>query len=600
MKLKSWQLLLILLTFGGVLFAAGQAGSEWRKYRTPDLLRVSRAGELYVVALNRILVYGSDGVYQRTVDLSQWGIEQSTGGIDVFSNGDLLMLEGSHNQGLLLQVLTWLRMEKLLLTGTNAEKEGRRLVRCPQSGGLCIPLPGLKRRFTNTFRVLIDGEDRIFLADTARDTVSWLASDGSTLDEVNTGFRFPNQITLEADANSPAALLVANTNHNEVTRIPLLENKFAALAEWQHFPLDGIVASRSGHIWPVEVVTTADARYVLQQGNNMGNGLLVKYDKSGNFVMPFTMPALSDAMSVAWFDNTLLVADAEQMKVWRYTVDGQLHGELASYELSAWLQELSGKKQHSQKVEKQWWLLFKLLLVAGFIAAVIGEKMAGKRNQEEALAQAHVALAAIEQQGESEMPSVDDPAIHWIAFNERRLRMMRMVRLAVVLLIAVNTLFLVSSQYSMDDHAIQDEFLRQYLLTQGGFLLVILLVSWLSERIIRRMGIGVLREWVILRDVAGKSAVGRGEDIQLFGSSIAIGNVAVKIGYRKPAELPKRSGFDTKEMQQWLAPVLMQAQEKSGLDMLRWFFTNKPLQMLLTILLIAFVVGLRFWLITHR
>ncbi|HQQ62448.1 MAG TPA: hypothetical protein PLF22_02620 [Pseudomonadales bacterium] len=382
--------------------------------------------------------------------------------------------------------------------------------------------------------------------------------------------------------------------------IPLSENRFAPASEWQHLPLDGVVTSRTGHIWPVEAITTDDARYVLQQGNNMGNGLLVKYDKAGNFLQTFTMPVQSDAMSVAWFGNALLVADAEQMKIWRYTTDGQLQGEFVSYELEAWLQELAAKKQHSQKVEKQWWLLFKLLLVAGFFAAFIGEKVVGKRNREEAIAQAEMALANLEQQGESEKPSVDDPAIHWIAFNERRLRFARMARMGVVLLIGLNTLLLFASEYAMDDHAMQSEVLRRFLLMQGGVLLVILLASWLTERFIRRMGIGVLREWVILRDMTGKVATGRGGDILLFSGSIAIDRIVVKIGRRKPAALPKQSIFDVNELQQWLAPVLMQAQEQKGLDLLRWYFRNKPLQMLFTLLLVFFVVALRVWLIAHR
>lgn len=588
MKLKAWQIVLVVLVFGGVLAMVSRAGSEWRKYQGPDIMRVSNAGDLYVQALDRIFVYRPDGSYRETIDLAPWGIEQSTGGFDIFGNGDLLLLSGTHGQGFLLELLTFLHMEKLLLAGEHAP-DGRRLMRCSPESGRCETLPALARTFSNTFRVQIDRQDRIFLADTGRDTVSWLDIDGNVLDEIRSGFRFPNQVSLDGDV-----LQVANTNHNEITRIPLRDNRFAPAAEWQHMKVDATVPAQSGHIWPVEAVTVGDDHYVLQMGHGMANGMIVRYDRAGEYMARFTMPEGSDVVAMVWFGNTLLAADPAQMKVWRYERDGSFAGQLDSAELEAYLQVLAGKKAHYQRVEKYWWWAFSGLLAVGFVVAIIGEQAARKRQQRAAVAEAHATLDLIAQQGESEMPAADDPAIHWLARDERRLRIARMAVLGGVLVMAIGNVLVVANSYAADDTVLGQGLHTRLLLTQGSMMLAMLGFVWFFERLVRRMGIGVLREWVILRNAAGKTAIGRHADISLFPNGIAIGKVVVSIGRRSAGELPKQSLFDPMALQQWLAPRLLQAQEVTGLGALAWYCRHQPVQSALLVLALVAVVAFRF------
>lgn len=593
MKLKAWQIILIVLVFGTVFMFAARAGSEWRKYQGPDMMRVSLAGDLYIQALDKIFVYSADGIYDKTIDLAPWGIRQSTGGFDVFSNGDLLLLEGSHDQGPLLQLLTFLRMEKLLqsdepATGASAT-EGRRLVRCSPVSGECAPLPNFTRTFESTFRVQIDHEDRIFLADTSRDSLAWLAEDGTPLDSISSGFRFPNQIALEGDA-----LLVANTNHNEITRIPLVDGHFAPQDQWHHLPVNGDVASRTGHVWPVEMVTVDDERFVMQMDTNMAQGVVFRYDTDGLYQGRFTMPEGSDALSLVYFRDQLLVADPRNLCVWRYDTAGNADGQYASVELETFLQSLAQQRAHYQQVEKRWWWAFGGLLVAGFVLAIIGEQRAKRLQTEQAVEAAHATLAVIAQQGDSPQPAADDPDIHWLARNDRRVRMIRLVVWLCAGLLLLMMVLTVARLYSADDTAFQDGKLSQFMTMQGVLVAALVFVCWSVEMLIKRVRIGVLREWVILRNLSGKTAVGRGADIQLFPNAIAIERVMVNIGRRTAGELPTHSLFDLIEMQQWLAPRLLQGQELTGMAVLGWYCRQQPVQTVLTVLAVVGLVVLRF------
>ncbi len=585
MTLKPWQTLLVLLVFGGLFAGAFRAGNEWRRYQAPDMLRVSHAGELYIQALDRIFVFAPDGAEKTVVDLAAWGIRQSTGGFDVFSNGDLLLLEGTHQQGPLLQLLTFLRMEKLLLQ-SEGEATGRRLLRCSPASGQCVPLPALARRFESTFRVQLDAQDRIFLADTARDTLGWLDSDGRVLDEVRKGFRFPNQVALDGDA-----LLVANTNHHEITRIPLRDGRFAPPDQWQHLPVDGDVASSSGHVWPVEMVTVGEERFVLQMGSGMKNGIVFRYGIDGAYRGRFTMPADSDALGLVFFRGALLVADPGSMAVWRYAPDGNMSGRFTAPALASYLQHLTQQRDHYRALERRWWWSFGLLLAAGFGLAVVGEQRAQRKRREEAVAGAHATLVTMAQQGESMQPAADDPAIHWLAHDERRLRSIRLVGIAGMLLLLLVPLLEFSTRYAGNSEVTS----REVLLPVGlmSVLMVLLLAAavWLIQRALRNTRIGVLREWVILRNAQGRTAVGRGADIALLPNAIAIGKVVVSIGPRTPGELPARSLFDVLALQQWLAPRLLQAQEINGLALLGWYFRLQPLQSWALVLALLALAG---------
>lgn len=590
MKLKVWQLLLIIVVFGAVLFSAAWAGSQWRQFQGPDMLRVSAAGELYIQARSRIFVYNADGSHRKTIDLARWGIEQSTGGFGVFSNGDLLLLEGTHQQTFLMQILTFLRMEKLMAD----RSEGRRLVRCSPDSGLCTHLPAFARLFTNTFRIAIDGADNIFLADTMRDTVSWLAPDGAVLDEIPSGFRFPNQLEREGDL-----LVVANTNYNELTLIPLLDKKFAAPDQWQHQKVDGAVPSASRHIWPLDTVRVGDQRFVLQEGEGMAHGLVVKYNLAGEYLSRFTMPVDSDAIASAWFDNSLLIADFAQLKIWRYDVDGNMNGQFISPEIEVYLQSLATQKLHFQIMENQLWLVFKLLLAIGFVVAIAGEMIVKSRGQRHAVAYAEATVEVLVQQGESEQPASDDPAIHWIEKDGRRTRTLWLLIGFFSLLFVVLNVLVIAGHYAGAASALPQGATLKLMLLQFGMLAVFLLFFWWIWRVSQKVGIGVLREWIILRDAAGRAAVGRNADVLLFPSAIVIGRVMVSIGRRKPAELPKKSLFDLVALQKYLAPRLLKAQEHTGLDVLRWYCCNRPVQSALLLIAVLLVVAFRVWRLSH-
>jgi uncharacterized membrane protein YsdA (DUF1294 family) len=588
MKVKWWQALLVIVVFGALLVAIANAGAKWRQYQAVGLMRVSQEGELYVRIANQIYRYRPDGEYQGAIDLSRWGIDWATGGFDIFSNGDILMLEGSHRQSVFHKVMVWLRLDKLL-PGAEPDDDGvRLLVRCSPQSGKCQKLPGFHRSFTNTFRVLIDDKQRIFLADTQNDRLSLLAEDGTILDEVTSGFRFPNQMALDGNK-----LVLANTNFNELTVIPLTENGFAEKGVWKHITVDleivRFAGPRTGHVWPLEVVVTEDHYYALQQSDGMAKGAVVRYTRDGKYAPPrFVMPEDSDAMSLVAFDNGFLVADSGPMRILRYNADGTLQGEFGTAPMTRELDRMAVEKEFYRALEKQLWVAFAVLLVLGLVGAWLLEQRHKDKKDEQAFGESLATTGTLkQQQNPSPKPSVDDPGIHWIARNEDMLRKQKLLMWILFPILLLMDLMVVGSEFAKPESRL---FSVEMIFGSIGITVILLLFFlgfFLMISRFQKMQIGVLREWVILRGLTGMVAIGSGAEIEALSNGLRIGEVAVPTGPIAGGEFTDKSLFDQHELQQWLWPRICHAKKSGGLAEIRREFQKHPYRTTAVVVLIV-------------
>lgn len=591
MKVKWWQALLVILVFGGLLLAITDAGAQWRQYQAVGLMRVSQGGELHVRIANHIYRYHQDGNYRDMVDLAQWGVELPTGGFDIFPNGDILMLEGSHSQGVFRSIVTLFRMDKLLNGDASGGDSPRRLVRCSPGKKSCQRLPNFNRAFSHTFRVLVDEQERIFLADTQNDRLSLLAEDGTILDEVTSGFRFPNQMALDGNK-----LVLANTNFNELTVIPLTENGFAEKGMWKHITVDleivRFAGPRTGHVWPLEVVITEDHYYALQQSDGMAKGAVVRYTRDGEYAPPrFVMPEDSDAMSLVRFRDEFLVADTGPMRILRYNADGTLQGEFGTAPMTRELDRMAVEKEFYRALEKQLWVAFVVLLVLGLVGAWLLEQRHKDKKDEQAFGESLATTGTLkQQQKQSPKPSVDDPGIHWIARNKDMVRMYALFAGVSVVMLLLFCITSVSSHFAGPEAELfGEDFFRGPLRVTSFTLLIFMLMLW-GYRSMRNIRIGVLREWVILCDRSGKVMIGSGADLEMTSNNIRIGEVEVQTGPAANGEFSSQSLFDKHELQQWLWPRIREAKVVGDMAEFHREFKKHPYRT--TALILLFVVVL--------
>ena len=554
-------------------------------------MRVSQEGELYVRIANQIYRYRPDGEYQGAIDLSRWGIDWATGGFDIFSNGDILMLEGSHRQSVFHKVMVWLRLDKLL-PGAEPDDDGvRLLVRCSPQSGKCQKLPGFHRSFTNTFRVLIDDKQRIFLADTQNDRLSLLAEDGTILDEVTSGFRFPNQMALDGNK-----LVLANTNFNELTVIPLTENGFAEKGVWKHITVDleivRFAGPRTGHVWPLEVVVTEDHYYALQQSDGMAKGAVVRYTRDGKYAPPrFVMPEDSDAMSLVAFDNGFLVADSGPMRILRYNADGTLQGEFGTAPMTRELDRMAVEKEFYRALEKQLWVAFAVLLVLGLVGAWLLEQRHKDKKDEQAFGESLATTGTLkQQQNPSLKPSVDDPGIHWIARNEDMLRKQKLFLVIFLFFVLITDAINVGVRFAKPDSELFGPHVIFWPFVPTLISLLLFPAYSLYSHVMNKNRIGVLREWVILHDHFGKEEIGCGADIEVLQKAIRIGDVMIETGASAHGEFTPRSLFDQNELQQWLWPRICDAKRSGGLAEIRREFQKHPYRSTIVILIIVLIL----------
>ena len=189
MNVRPWVAFLAFAIFGALLAGIYWAGAEEHAQQGPSLLRVDQQGDLHVVFHDNVFRLSPDGDYKNTYRLRDLGVGEMIGGMDFFRNGDVLLRSGDSLPGLYERILIHLRIRQPEnMVGT----AGGSLVRCNLEDLSCVPLAGFAETFTRTFRIAIDADDNIFIADTAREVLYWLDNGGHTIAKIASGFRLPD------------------------------------------------------------------------------------------------------------------------------------------------------------------------------------------------------------------------------------------------------------------------------------------------------------------------------------------------------------------------------------------------------------------------
>ena len=249
-----------------------------------------------------------------------------------------------------------------------------RFVECSFSRAACAPLAvagDFGRRDGRRMQLSTDGL-QLAIADTSAHRVILFSRESRTSPYqkrkiLTLEFRFPNQMRWE---NSD--LLVANTNHNELTRVT---DPFGA-ASLQTISIKH-PQLRSGRRWPFALARIDAAQLaVLVASATMSNAdLLILRDREDSTVI--ALEATQDPFSIATVGPLLLISDPHAFKVWQHDGARVLPDGFGDADFKRELEDAKQREQWQQRLPK---VLIGFIVVCLLIGLVLARK-AGELTQ---------------------------------------------------------------------------------------------------------------------------------------------------------------------------------------------------------------------------
>ncbi len=573
MEIKPRDVVLVLLVFGILLVGIFRFGAAERAQQGPSLLRVNQQGDLYVVFNEKLFRLYADGTHADTHDLKELGVGELIGGIAFFRNGDLLLRSGDSTPNWYEQLLIQVRMRQ---PERPKGTPGDRLTRCNLATLVCVPLKGFEQTFKRTFRIDIDANDNIFIADTGREAVYWLDSEGYAIAELRSGFRLPNQLTRDGDR-----IVVANTNRNELTFIPLAKGKFAPVGDWSHVKVNVSETKNTGEIWPMDLLKVGSDWLVLSQGHNMMFGDVFRFAEDGSYQTKFNLPDEVDPLGLATLGDEVVVTDYAGLRLLRFSDNGEARGELIVPEIMNYAESVRAARAHYARLQILLWGVFAGALVFGFAIAISGE-LKRQRNSSTDRSAERLRGASF---SESERPTPDDPGIHWIPLSQSYRRQSKLLLIVMIVIPLGGLLLFIPFLDELTENPGSGPVLAGLYALLIAFTIVAVLVL---RKSMRNIGVGVVREWIVLRSLSNKVAVGRGSDIGLSSNAIVVADVFVPTGGRK---MPT---FAPEEWTEWVEPRLTHARKLGAFDMIRWSWKHQRTSNMVAIGAFVLIVAWRW------
>ena len=453
-----------------------------------------------------------------------------------FSNGDLLLRRGQREEGLLFNLERYQR--KTNTTPASQADPQALLVRCVKNSGECTPFTASPLNLNAVFALEIDTEtDRVFVADTSRHKVYMLSAEGRELDRIDTGLKFPNQISYFDDV-----LYVTNTNHHQISAYRVTGDSFSGEPEQISVtPEDAVVARQT---WPAAFLFVADRLWVINATSQMDQGGIYLFDAMKDYEYEYKagLGEAADPVAMTRHGDHILVSDLSNDRLYELDRDGELKGEF----LPQWLYEdvmtVRAERKQYQQLTTVLTGLFIFSLVAGFAYALYVQLSSTGKHQN------------LHEPDRLSLVNINDPDILWIIPDLKTQRTLYALPLIIVgLLFAILAL---RSYLGNIDAGIDSVTMISLAV------IAIILFAGIRNSLSKR--IGILGDSLILKDHKGRYSVGSGSQIQYSDAAILIGKQFVLLGGQ-----PKI--FPTDQMIMHVYPLLKEAE----------FITASKMQMLL-------------------
>jgi len=547
---------LVILFFVSLIAAWAYFNSQALFVDSPSFVKLNGKGNPVFLLGNRLYETTPEGEDVHTLSFETLGIDRTLGDFDFFSNGDVLLYAASRETGLLENLQTFFRME-----GSQNPEASRNegFYRCAFYVGRCKPFGRALPAFQRGFRLTIDPDDNVYIADTSRHRLFKTNRLGEKVATLNDGLRFPNDLYWENDT-----LWIVNTNHHEVLAIKTTTTDFGE-------SLSRFKPNIPGRNFPSDFARSERNWYVLSMDNSMQNGKLGRLNQDGQALeVADTIERGADLTTVTHIGNRLVLADAKHRRYRQLGLpDMQNMPDFSSPAISSHLQQARTQVDEYNRIA---WS------IAGFgvLAFII------------------LAFFAIRSELKSSPVKTDDdepnPGLnnrmpegmseYWIPMSKQFLQAQKLNRwilpvCGVTICVTFFPVFINSESAA-------------FLLIPVGLLVG---VGYFTNRMLNktsRTGLGISDDTLLIRDPNGKVFSGKGNEIAYSRSAI----------YLKGAIVMTKT-FDTQEFEKWIQPRLQNAQDLGEVGMLvkQWHMKHpllmEPIKM--SVLMLAALLVMKLW-----
>ncbi|MGD8641900.1 MAG: hypothetical protein PVG89_14795 [Gammaproteobacteria bacterium] len=515
----------------------------------PDQIQRDPEGNTIIHIAGTLYKVNPSFELMETVDLEALGVHHLVGDFAFFSNGDLLLRRGDYQPGFVESIVRYGRLPDTSPPVANQPDEG--LHRCDLSSKECQPFGNNKVDFDSAFHIAIDwNTDTVYLSDTGRHILRKYNASGNELATKNTGYRFPNQITLAGNR-----LLVADTNHHAIQEAQTNTEHFGEIIATHHVADDTL----GGKTWTYAFARVGDQWWINNMNHTMSHGAVAIYDDQWALKQTVTLPANADPIDIMALEHRVLVTDLDNIAIYQLGFDGQRLDLPLPGNMTAHLAELKGSRATYQQVSYAMIGVFILFLIAGFAFAI-----AQARNADDPASQPSANKTTI---------NINDPAINWIPFNKQKLRILKVAMWGPFLLVPVVPLMFLKVEKTSD-------------LLTIALLIMVMGIGPLITRKLFAMGVGTLDDMLVIKKSSKAYAVGKGPDIFYSDTNILIGDVYIPFNQQQLL-------FDTQKVVTEVMPLLRDATYiKPGQMMNMIIKRQKPLHLVLITAIVVAAVAL--------
>lgn len=311
-------IVLSLVAVGVWIWGSGEAA----RIGGPAELRTDPDGHLYIQIRNQLVEHNAHGAYVTTHDLADLGVELVLGSFAFFSNGDILLRRGPDPRSFIDNVRAFQRKTNRESLEPDTPETG--LYRCDLDEATCRPFGATPVDFKAAHSIFIDWEtDEVYVADTTRHLLRKYSAKGDVLAAPVGGFRFPNQLVIDA-----GQLLVADTNHHAIR---VVDARTAAFGHDRgRHDVVPAAARAARQRWPSHFARVGDEWWVNNMRTGMNEGGIYVFDAEWRYLRRVALPPQADPISLIAFNDGVLVSDWNNDVVYRLSPAGGLFPDFES------------------------------------------------------------------------------------------------------------------------------------------------------------------------------------------------------------------------------------------------------------------------------
>jgi hypothetical protein len=503
---------LVLVVFIGLIASWAYFNTQSLLVDSPSFIKVNPTGNLVFQLGSHYYETSPDGIDVQHFALADAGISGTVGDFDFFNNGDMLLYANTYQPSFIESMETFFRVAG---TDTRQGIDGEGFYRCEVRQATCVQFGGDLPVFTRGFRLTIDPDDNVYIADTSRHRVIKVNASGRQVATLADGLKFPNDLLWEE-----GVLHIVNTNHHEVLSVNASTNGFGDT-------FSRVTPNIPQRNFPAEIEKSESSWLVVAMDNAMQNGKLGELGIDGNELTLAEVERGADILTLAKTENSLILSDVKHLKYRR--INSQTLQAESDFSSPLIAEHLARSKAEAGRYNAISWSVIGFGVLGFIVLAYFAIKSEIKAIDTD--------LEPISDDLSLDAALPDGAAEYWLPNSKAFVRAQKTTRwvmpIGIIMLLALLLPLLLKPNASM------------LLAMPVGLFLVMMYFSQKMLENAAKLGLGVTEKGVMIRDIRGSTYQGKGQEVGYSRSTICLDKASVTIKI-----------FDPDEYEKWVKPRL--------------------------------------------